>query len=145
MRNNASTTRGRPFSQGNPGRPVGARHRVTRAIEVLLENEHEALTRSAITRALQGDMIALRLCLERIAPARKDAPITFDLRAVHSVQDAGMASADILAAVSSGDITPEEAGRVMALLVGHKSILETGELEARIKLLEVGQPSVLPG
>ena len=44
-RNNAGITRGRPFSLGNPGRPKGARHMATRAMESLLEGEGEALTR----------------------------------------------------------------------------------------------------
>jgi len=32
-RKNASNTRGRPFKKGNPGRPKGARNRVTVACE----------------------------------------------------------------------------------------------------------------
>jgi hypothetical protein len=32
------------FAPGNPGRPKGARHRATRAIEALLEGQGEALT-----------------------------------------------------------------------------------------------------
>ena len=46
-RNNAGTTRGRPFQLGNPGRPKGARHRTTLAMQALLEGEGEALTRKA--------------------------------------------------------------------------------------------------
>ena len=135
-RNNAPRTRGKPFERGNPGRPRGARHRTTLAIEALLEGQHEALTQAAISKALEGDTVALRLCLDRIAPARRDAPITFDMPAVRSAEDAVEASASLLAAVADGEVTPDEAGRVMALLTSHKSIVETGELEARIARLE---------
>jgi hypothetical protein len=41
-----------------------------------------------------------------------------------------------LAAVAAGDLTPDEAGRVMALLTAHKSIVEAGDHEARIAVLE---------
>lgn len=135
-RKNAPTTRGRPFEPGNPGRPKGARHRTTLAIEALLEGEHEKLTRKAVDLALKGDTTALRLCLERLAPARKDAPVSVDLPRVNSPADAVAASAALIEAVSAGEITPDEAGRVMALLTAHRAILETGELAARIAALE---------
>ena len=135
--NNGRKTGGR-FAKGNSlgGKTLGARHMVTRAIEELLEGEHEALTRKAIEKALEGDMTALRLCLDRLAPARKDSPITFDLPPVQSALDAAGASAAVLAAVASGEVTPDEGGRVMALLVAHKGIVETCDLEFRITALE---------
>ena len=133
---NAGNTRGRPFKAGNPGRPAGARHLVTRAVEALLEGEHEKLTRKAIDKALEGDTVALRLCLDRIAPPRKDAPVSLNLPPVRSAVDAVEASVAVLAAVAAGDITPDEAGRIMALLTAHKGIIETGDLESRIAALE---------
>ena len=128
--------RGRPFEPGNPGRPRGARHRVTLAIEALLEGQHEALTQRAIDKALEGDTVALRLCLDRIAPPRRDATVSIALPEVKSAEDAVTASAAVLAAVAAGEVTPDEAGRVMALLTAHKSIVEAGDLERRITALE---------
>lgn len=127
----------RPGVSGNPaGKPKGTRNMVTRAVEALLEGQHEALTQKAIELALQGDGPALRLCLDRIAPARKDSPITFALPPVKTVADAVQASAALLAAVAAGEVTPDEGGRVMALLSGHRALIETVELEARIATLE---------
>lgn len=129
------------FAPGNTlgGKPKGARHRVTRAVEAMLEGEHEALTRVAIDKALEGDSVALRLCLDRIAPPRKDAPISFDLPAVRTAADALNASSALLGAVADGEVTPDEAGRVMALLSAHKALVETGDLERRITELESKQ------
>ncbi len=126
------------FAPGNRlgGSKAGSRHRVTRAIEEMLEGQHERLTQAAINKALEGDTVALRLCLDRIAPPRKDAHISIELPAVRSAADAVEASAAVLAAVSKGEITPDEAGRIMALLTAHKSILEAGDHEARIAALE---------
>lgn len=126
-----------PGASGNPsGKPRGTRHRTTMAIEAMLEGQHEALTNAAIDKALTGDPTALRLCLDRLAPPRKDAPISFDLPAVVTVSDAVGASTAVLAAVAAGEVTPDEAGRVMALLTAHRSIVETGDLEGRIAALE---------
>src|SRR4051812_29118501 len=67
--------RGKPFRKGqsgNPnGRPKGARNATTLALETLLDGQATALTQKAIDLALTGDMAALRLCLDRIIPARK--------------------------------------------------------------------------
>ena len=63
------------FSDGNAGRPKGSRNKATIAIESLLEGQAEALTQTAISKALDGDSIALRLCMDRIAPPMKDKPV----------------------------------------------------------------------
>jgi hypothetical protein len=135
-RKNETTTRGKPFAPGNPGRPRGARHKTTLAIEALLEGEADALTRKAIDMALTGDGPALRLCLDRLAPPRRDTPISIELPAVKSAEDAVAASTAVLAAVSAGEITPDEAGRVMALLTAHRAIVEAGDHERRLAELE---------
>lgn len=127
----------KPGQSGNPsGKAPGTRHKVTRAVEALLEGQHAALTQKAIDLALQGDGPALRLCLDRIAPPRKDSPVSFPLPPILTAADTVQASASILAAVATGDVTPDEAGRVMALLTAHKSLVESGDLERRIEALE---------
>ena len=81
-RNNVATTytdKSGKFAKGNPGRPKGSRHKHVLAIQNLLDGEAETLGRKAIDLALAGDTTALRLCIERIAPARKDSPVAFDL------------------------------------------------------------------
>lgn len=133
---NVPTRRGKPFERGNPGRVPGSKNRVTRAVEALLEGQHEELTQAAIEKALAGDTVALRLCLDRIAPARKDAPITLELPKVRTAADAVEASAAVLQALSAGEVTPSEAAGVMAILSAHKAIVETGDLERRIEALE---------
>lgn len=126
------------FAPGNQlgGKPKGARHRTTLAVEALLEGDADKLTRKAIEKALEGDVPALRLCLERIAPARKDAPVTFELPPIKSAGDAVEASSALLEAVASGEVTPGEGAAVMSLLSAHKAIVETCELEARLAALE---------
>ncbi|WP_288487460.1 hypothetical protein [uncultured Novosphingobium sp.] len=126
------------FARGNRmgGKPQGSRHKTTLAIEALLQGEHEKLTRKAVDMAFAGDTVAMRLCLDRIAPPRKDAPVSFELPPIKSAADALSASTAVLAAVADGEITPDEAGRVMALLTAHKALVETGDLEARIAVLE---------
>ena len=132
-------TRFQPGQSGNPsGKPRGTRHRITIAVEALLEGQHEALTQKAIEKALSGDTIALRLCLDRIAPARRDAAIKMDLPQVRTAADAVEAGTIVMEALANGDATPDEAARVMAILSAQKQLIETCDLEARIVELERG-------
>ena len=126
------------FASGNPGKPKGTRHKATRAALALLDGEAETLTRQAVTQALEGDTTALRLCLERIAPPRRDAPVTFDLPRMETARDAAKAAAAVLDAVALGDLTPTEGAHIMALVETYRRTLETTELESRIAALEGG-------
>ena len=75
------------FSKGNTGRPRGARNLKTVAIESLLEGQAEALTQTAISKALKGDTVALRLCMDRIMPQRRDNYINLDLPKISEPRD----------------------------------------------------------
>jgi len=134
-RKNGRKTDGK-FASGNTGRPRGARHKTTLAIQALLDGEGEALTRKAIEMALAGDTTALRLCLERVAPPRKDGPVRFDLPPMESAASASAAMGAILAGVASGDLTPGEGSAIAGLVEGYRKALETTELEARMQAIE---------
>ena len=127
------------FAPGNRGKPPGTRHRATQAVLALLDGEAEALTRRAVAKALAGDAAALRLCLERIAPPRRDSPVTFALPKMRGAVDAAKAAAAVLDAVASGDLTPTEGAHVKALIETYRRTLETTELEARVAALEGGK------
>lgn len=129
---------GVPFKKGNPGRPKGSRHKTTLAIQALLDGEGEALTRKAIDMALAGDGTALRLCLERIAPARKDATVAFDLPRMKTARDTVNAAGAVIDAVAAGALTPSEGAHIMGLLETFRRTVETSDLEARVLALEGG-------
>lgn len=125
---------------GNPsGKPKGARHKTTLAMEALLDGEAEKLTRKAIEIALSGDGMALRLCMERIIPARKDRPIQFDLPKINSAADIVPAHAAIAAAVSAGEITPGEGLDCARLIDGAARAIEITDIEERLARLEANQ------
>ncbi|SUZ32864.1 hypothetical protein ROE7235_02627 [Roseibaca ekhonensis] len=124
------------FGPGNSGKPKGTRHKATQAALALLDGEAEALTRQAVTMALGGDATALRLCLERIAPPRKDVAVTFDLPPMETARDAAKAAGAVLGAVADGDLTPTEGAHIMALVETYRRTLETSDLEARLRYME---------
>ena len=124
------------FSAGNSGRPRGSRNKATLAIEGLLQGQAEAFTQTALTKALEGDSVALRLCMDRIAPPPKDAAVTFSMPTMSNALDAAEAAGSVLRAVSEGELTPTEATRVMGLIDSYRRTLELTEIEQRLQALE---------
>ena len=124
------------FTDGNGGRPKGSRNKATIAIDSLLEGQAEALTQTAISKALDGDSIALRLCMDRIAPPMKDKPVVFPLPQMRDAMDASQAAGSVLSAVSDGTLTPIEGTRVMGLIDSYRRTLELTDIEQRLQSLE---------
>lgn len=139
----APRRRGRPFKpgySGNPnGRPQGARNKATVLAEQLLDGEVEALLRKVIEKALAGDTAALRLCLDRVLPARRERLVTLVLPKIETAKDGCAASAAILVACANGELSTGEAAEFMGLVAAHLRVLETTELEARLAALEAEQ------
>jgi hypothetical protein len=126
-----------PGVSGTPaGRLPGTKNRVTKAAEELLEGEAEALTRKAVELALEGDTVALRLCLERLLPPRKSRRVTFDLPTIQTAADLLPALAAVVTAMGSGDLAPDEAAVIAGVLEAKRKAIETGDLERRLAALE---------
>jgi hypothetical protein len=129
-----------PFEKGqsgNPlGRPPGARNKATIIAESLLQGETETITRLAIERAKAGDMAALRMCLDRVAPPIRHRAIAFELPPLKSAADAVTALAAITAAVAEGELSPAEAGELVKLVDTFARVLDLAAFEQRIVRLE---------
>src|SRR5215469_10967063 len=103
-----------PFKKGtsgNPrGRPKGGRNMATIRADQLFEQmlfgddkKADAIIAKTISMAEEGDTACIRLCLDRIAPPRKDRPVCFTLPRMIESKDAVSASAAIVAAVAAGE------------------------------------------
>lgn len=138
----ASKQRGRPFPKGrsgNPaGRPPGARNAATVLAEQLMDGEAEGLTRKVIEVAKGGDVVALRICLDRILPPR-ERPVRFKLPDLRSASDAAASMAAIANAVASGDLMPSEAAELSVLVSGYAKAVELAEIEKRLQAIEQKQ------
>jgi hypothetical protein len=146
MKKSATTTTGqfKKGSSGNPtGRPAGSRNKSTMACEELLEGMAEKLTQKAAEMALEGNVYAMRLCLERIIPARKERCITLESRPVESVKDLPLQCQDIVRAVTEGRITPGEGESLFNILSGHAQIIKSMEYDQRLAALEANSENVL--
>jgi Family of unknown function (DUF5681) len=129
-----------PFQKGesgNPaGRPRGSRNRATLLMESLLADDAEAIGRKAIEMAKQGDMAAIRLCMDRLSPPRKGEPVAFELPPLDKPADSVAAAATIVAAVAAGELTPSEAAELAKVIDVYVRAIETKAFDERLTKLE---------
>jgi hypothetical protein len=100
---------GHRFEPGNKhgkGRPEGSRNKATVALQSLLDSEGEAITRKAISMALEGDSTSLRLVLERLVPPARERRVNLTLPPVTTAADVTGAIGAVLEAVASGELAP---------------------------------------
>jgi len=132
--------RGRPFEKGqsgNPaGRPPGMGKRATQAMQLLLDGEAQALTRKAVELALDGNTTALRMCLDRIGPPRRQRTVPIKLPPMRDAADLAGTMTAIIAAAGEGAISPDEGGRLARLVDIFLRAVETRDFERRLQLLE---------
>ena len=127
----------KPGHSGNPsGRPVGSRNKATLAMQALLDGDGEALTRKAIELAKAGDMQALKLCLDRLLPPRRDTVLAFALPKMETADDAVKASGAIVDAVAAGELSPMEAETLSGMVESFAKAIEISDLAKRITAIE---------
>src|ERR1700675_4878989 len=74
---------------GNPaGRPRGSRNRASIRMQEMLEQKAEELVTKVIELATAGNIGALRLCLDRLVPARKNEPLVCEMPPLAKAADA---------------------------------------------------------
>jgi hypothetical protein len=129
-----------PFQKGesgNPaGRPRGSRNRATLLMESLLADDAEAIGRKAIEMAKQGDMAAIRLCMDRLSPPRKGEPVAFELPPLDKPADSVAAAATIVAAVAAGELTPSEGADLAKVVDVYVRAIETKAFDERLTKIE---------
>jgi len=131
--------RGRPFAPSNKfgrGRPKGSGNKTKCAGQHLLDEYAEHLVRKCIALAMQGDRSAMRICMERISPARRDACIQMNLPSIQTAKDLDQAAEKVTQAIRRGDITPAEGGTMMHILESRSRVIERVEWENRLEKLE---------
>lgn len=94
-----------------------------------MAGQWEAITQTVIQAALRGDMAAARLVVERICPPRRGSVVTLDdFPTINSVMDIPAASAALVAAVASGQISAEEAAPISKMLADYVTVAQATTL-----------------
>jgi hypothetical protein len=111
------------------------------AVEAILEGDAEPLTQKAVEMALEGNMAALRLCIERLAPVRHERPISAHLPELSSAVGTAAKLRLIFAAVADGRLLASEGEKLAGLLAAEREAKEFEQLEERVAALEHAKES----
>ena len=124
----------KPGESGNPrGRPPGRGQ--SAQFREALASKLPAILESVVKAAIEGDMTAARLVLDRCLPALKPLEATIEGLALPTGTLTQQAR-DILASVSRGEVAPGQAAQLVASIGAVAKIAEFDELSARIEALE---------
>ena len=116
--------------------PNGSRNKTTKKMKELLEKYSESILQKCMSMALKGDRVALKLCVERLFPARPDGYIQMPLPRTQTMQDLAESSQRVIQAITRGNITPADGEALSRILDDRRRVIESVEWEARIAALE---------
>jgi hypothetical protein len=122
--------------------------RASRLAQEQLNRRAGALICKALDLAESGDVAALRLCLERILPARKERAVSLTSPAVRSAADAEQLMGAIIDAMASGYVTPSQAAQMSRPIDTYVRAVLTAGIErnlAELRQLLRGRESSEPG
>jgi len=128
----------KPGTSGNPeGRPQGRPDRRTQ-LKKLLEPHAEGLISKAVELALEGDIQALKICLDRLIPKVSNEAIQLDITNNHVNQAEFLLAFGnkLIDSVSLGEISPEQGKVLSSMLESQRKLTETVELVERVIKLE---------
>jgi hypothetical protein len=104
--------------------------------EKLMADDAKDIVQAVLNAAKGGDMTAARMVLDRIAPPRKGRPVEFDLPPIEAPGDLVPTIEAVVSAMAAGELTPDEASDVAAVIEVQRRTIETLEIERRIAALE---------
>jgi hypothetical protein len=101
-----------------------------------MSEDLESITRSVIAAAKTGDMVAARLVLDRLSPVRRGTAVTFKAPRTSDAASLAETFANIIAAMAAGELSPDEAASIGSVLEQQRRVIETVELEERLRMVE---------
>jgi hypothetical protein len=88
------------------------------------------------SRSKAGNIAAIRMCMDRLALARKDEPVAFELPPLHKSTDSVATAATIVAAIAAGKLTPSEGADLAKVIDVYVRALETQGFDEHLNKLE---------
>ena len=137
-RSSSNNARFKPGNKCGKGRPEGSKNKVTIAAQNLLKGEEEALTRTAIDSALNGNVQMLQFCLSRLLPPPpKDELIKLDdMPECVDMASAKKLTSYLLKQVANGKLTPNHASLLSGIITKHIECMKLTVLEENLAKIE---------
>ena len=123
---------------GGNGRPHGATAVRRRALEQMILQAAPSVTRKVIEMALDGDIVAAKLIMERAYPKPKSAPIDTGITETSTTAEIRAAMRDLLRKVTAGEIPAEDGNYIITTM---RHVLEADRVQAIDLMPTLAQPA----
>jgi hypothetical protein len=122
---------------GNPkGKRPGTRHKATHAALALLEGDLEAITQVCVEKAKDGDLMAVKLILDKVIPNARERRLSVKLPKVEGAANLPAVLAAVLDLVGNGELTPGEGQTITSIIESTRKGIELAEIEKRLQAIE---------
>jgi Family of unknown function (DUF5681) len=106
-----------PGQSGNPaGRPSGSLNKQTIAVQAVMEERAKELATDLIDRAKNGDLAAMRLCMEQLVPTGRNRRVPIELPVIKTPEDAELALTVVTDELAAGNLSISEASALVGLI-----------------------------
>ena len=125
------------------GRPKGCVNKRTAVLKALGPASTEEVLKKAMELALNGDVAAIRLILDRVCPAPKGRLVQLDLPYIYNLNDLGIAMDVVTKAMADGKITSDEALSIGSVLEKKMNIINANvtnellEIKEQLEIIDV--------
>ncbi len=121
------------FQKGQSGNPRGRPKSDKANLKPLLVKHGKSVLQKVIDTALDGDLTACKLILDRLYPPIKSQTQAVSVSAKGTLTEQGQA---IINQTLAGNIAPDTAGGLITMVCNQGKLVELYELTARIEALE---------
>ena len=121
------------FQKGQSGNPSGRPKSDKANLKPLLEKHGKLVLQKVVDQALDGDLTACKLILERLYPPIRPQTQTISIAAKETLTEQGQT---IINQTLAGNIAPDTAGGLITMLCNQGKLVELYELTGRIESLE---------
>jgi hypothetical protein len=119
------------------GRVTGSKNKRPALLSMLPPDALQQLYTAIYSTALAGDMTAARLLLDRLDPAPKGRPVELpEVPPIDGIDAAQQAGRRVLETMLAGELSPDEAGQVLSVLVQQVVTLEARDWGKMLEQLQ---------
>jgi hypothetical protein len=123
------------FEKGISGNPKGREPGKTPGAKIrkAIELRSDEILQSVINAAVQGDMTACKMLLDRITPTLKPQAMPMSLPVKSTLSEQGD---EVIRATMSGQVPPDIASQLLTALSHQSKIIDVDNITARLDALE---------
>ena len=119
------------ISSNPSGRPAGQTPGTN--LRKAIESKADDILQAVINAAVQGDMLACKMLLDRITPTLKSQALAINLPSMNSLSEQG---GEIIKATMAGQIPPDIGAQLITALSNQGKLVELQELAERLGRIE---------